>query len=448
MQDERMGIRTWVEVDRQALKHNYDVFRSMIGENVQLMAIAKSNAYGHCLFDYAKTMSELGVDWLGVDSVTEAMKLRAEGLKTSILILGHTLPERVVDCLKNDIAISLSSFDQIDTLQSVIPAPNQVEDKTPAGIQAIGIDSRLRGNDNSESGNDSEKGGNGNSESGNDNRNVGDDKYNGGNDNMGANDDEQQVLKVHIKIDTGMHRQGFQLSEVDEAFRQIQALENVQVTGIFTHFAAAKNPAFPADTLSQIDKFEKAYEKAKQYFGDGLIRHAAATSGTLLFPQSHYDMVRIGIGLYGLWTSKEAKAYCGDNIELKPALSWKTVVAEVKNVVAGERVSYDFTEKLSRDSKIAILPIGYWNGFRRSLSSVGHVLIRGQKAKVLGRVTMDMIIVDVTNIENVKSGDLVTLIGRDGELVVTADDIAALTETSNYEVVTQLNPLMKRIYLD
>jgi alanine racemase len=105
------------------------------------------------------------------------------------------------------------------------------------------------------------------------------------------------------------------------------------------------------------------------------------------------------------------------------------------------------TEKLLVDSKIAILPIGYWNGFRRSLSSIGHVLICGQQAKVLGRVTMDMIIVDVTSITGIKSGDEVTLIGRDGDEQITADEIASLCDTSNYEIVTQLNPLMRRIYI-
>jgi len=224
-------------------------------------------------------------------------------------------------------------------------------------------------------------------------------------------------------------------------------LKNIEVTGIFTHFAAAKNPAFPAETNKQIAQFEEACAISKKYFGDGLIKHAAATAGTLLFPKSHFDMVRIGIGLYGLWTSKESKFYMESKMELKPALSWKTIIAEVKNLKAGECVSYDLTEKLLVDSKIAILPIGYWNGFRRSLSSIGHVLIHGQRAKVLGRVTMDMIIVDVTNIANVKSGDEVTLIGRDGDLQITADEIASLCDTSNYEIVTQLNPLMRRTYI-
>ncbi|MCX6808678.1 MAG: alanine racemase [Candidatus Berkelbacteria bacterium] len=370
-----IGVRTWLEIDKTALLKNYDTFRQVIGSKVKLMAVAKSNAYGHCLFDYAKTMSEFGVDFLGVDSVTEAMKLRAEGLKTPILILGYTLPERLNDCAENDITVTVSSFDQIDEL-----------------------------------------------------------KAQGG------------KLKIHLKVDTGMHRQGFQLDEIKDACQQIGQLKSVETEGIFTHFAAAKNPAFPRDTEEQICQFNQALQIAEKYFGPNLIKHAAATAGTLLFPKSHFDMVRIGIGLYGLWTSNEARAYCEDKISLAPALSWKAITGEVKQIKKGERISYDLTETMDKDTTIAVIPIGYWNGFRRSLSSVGHVLIHGKRARVLGRVTMDMIIVDITNISNCKANDIVTLIGRDGDEEITLDEIARLCDTSVYEIPTQLNPLMKRLY--
>ncbi|MEI6498910.1 MAG: alanine racemase [bacterium] len=372
MNEETKGIRTWVEVDKQALKYNYDIFRNLISPKCKLMAVAKSNAYGHCLFDYAKTMSELGVDWLGVDSVTEAMKLRHSGIKTPILILGHTLAERYQDCSDNNITITISSFEQIRSLATI----------------------------------------------------------------------HNSQFTIHIKIDTGMHRQGFQPHEVERAASEISDLKNVKVDGIFTHFAAAKNPAFPKETNDQINLFVEACAIAKKYFGDNLVRHAAATSGALLFPASHFDMVRIGIGLYGIWTSQEAKAFCESKIDLLPALSWKTRIAEVKSIPAGERISYDFTEKLEINTKIGVLPIGYWNGFRRSLSSVGHVLVNGHRAKVLGRVTMDMIIIDLSSIPTTKVGDEVTLIGEN----LPVEEMAEICGTSSYEILTQLNPLMKRIY--
>jgi len=144
-----------------------------------------------------------------------------------------------------------------------------------------------------------------------------------------------------------------------------------------------------------------------------VIRHAGATSGAIVFPEAHYDLVRIGIGMYGLWPSKEAQYAFSDKIQLQPALSWKTVVAEVKTIKAGSKVGYDGTERVGRDTKIAILPIGYWHGYDRGLSSLGRAIIRGQKARVLGRVSMDMIVIDVSNILDTEVGDEAVLLGED-----------------------------------
>lgn len=249
-------------------------------------------------------------------------------------------------------------------------------------------------------------------------------------------------IKIHLKIDTGMHRQGFFLADLKKA---INILKNnktkIAVEGIYTHFAAAKNPAFPKDTEKQIAEFEKAVALLNAA-GFRPIRHCAATSGTLLFPHSHFDMVRVGIGLYGMWPSKETASFCKNKIKLEPALTWKTVVSEVKNLKKGDHIGYGFTEKIHRDSKIAILPVGYWHGYSRSLSAIGHVMIKGKPAKVLGRISMDMTVIDITGIENIKSGAEVMLIGKD----ITAEHVADLTGTINYEITTRINPLIKRIY--
>lgn len=259
-------------------------------------------------------------------------------------------------------------------------------------------------------------------------------------------------LKFHLKIDSGMHRQGFlpeQISRVLEILTakssKLTATQNFE--GIYTHFAAAKNPAFPSETRKQLNLFLEVVEQVKQA-GYSPIRHAAATSGTIVFPEAHLDLVRIGIGAYGLYPSREVQAGFAEKLNLQPALSWKSIVGEVKNIPAGEGIGYDFTEKLAQAGKIAIIPIGYWHGYSRALSSIGHVLINQKKAKVLGRVSMDMLIVDVSNPsadgEKVKVGDTVTLIGENG---ASADDLALLSGTVNYEIVTRLNPLIKRIYV-
>ncbi|MEX0672894.1 MAG: alanine racemase [Candidatus Paceibacterota bacterium] len=258
----------------------------------------------------------------------------------------------------------------------------------------------------------------------------------------------KKPLKIHIKCDTGMHRQGFLEGQIKKAVRDIRKAENpkVVIEGVFTHFADAKNPSEPRRTQEQIEIFERVRQEFVDA-GHSPIVHAAATSTTVIFPEAHYDMVRVGIGLYGLWPSVATKQYAQEWLPLQPVLSWKSVVSEVKAVPAGSQFGYGFTESVARDSKIAVIPIGYWHGYPRSLSSIGHMLIRGKRAKVLGTVSMDITVVDVTDIKGVKAGDEVMLIGKDGKDDITADELAGMTGTINYEIVTRINPLIKRFYV-
>ncbi|MHB9110674.1 MAG: alanine racemase [Armatimonadota bacterium] len=377
VEEEKLWLRTWLEISVGALKDNYTTFRALIGPDCRLMAIAKSNAYGHGLIDYSRTMQALGVDWIGVDSIVEAVKLRGNGVTVPILVLGYTLPQWFAMAMEQNISLTISTCDSL----------RQIAQR------------RLSG------------------------------------------------LRLHLKIDTGMHRQGFQLDELPGVCRFIadQQLAG-QVEGMYTHFAAAKNPAFPADTHKQVAQFTDAVSII-QSAGMRPLRHASATGGTLVFPETHFDMVRIGIGLMGYWPSNETKACYGDRVRLRPALTWKTVVTEVKPVRKGEAIGYDFTETLPRDSTVAILPLGYWHGYRRSLSSIGHVLVHGRRARVLGRISMDMISIDVTDLDGVQCGDEVTLIGRDGAEAVEIYELASLSNTSWYETITQINPLIKKFYL-
>jgi alanine racemase len=371
---QKEGLRTWVEIDKKAIRHNYQAFRSQIGKKCSLMSVVKSNAYGHSLLDFSKEIEKLGIDWLGVDSIVEGEALRKEKISSKILVLGHTLPEKIPSAIENNLSLTISNLENLKNITRF----------------------KMAGK-----------------------------------------------LHIHLKIDTGMHRQGFFIQDLKKAISLLKKNKDfIEVEGIYTHFAAAKNPSFPKDTRKQLTEFEKAVTLVRSA-GFNPFRHAAATSGTLLFPETHLDMVRVGIGLYGLWPSKETQAAMKNKIKLDPVLSWKTRVSEIKNLKNGERLGYDFTESVHRDSKIAILPIGYWHGYPRSLSSVGHVTIRDKACKILGRVAMDMIVVDVTKIGNIKPGESVTLIGED----LPADYLADLAGTVNYEIVTRINPLIKRIFV-
>jgi alanine racemase len=225
----------------------------------------------------------------------------------------------------------------------------------------------------------------------------------------------------------------------------IKGNKKIEVVGLFTHFANAKNPAFPKETKKQVELFNVWREDFKKA-GINPICHACATSGTILFPEAHFDMVRIGIGLYGVWPSQETEAFAKDKFTLTPVLSWKTIIGEINNIKAGEKIGYDFTEKIMRDSKVAVLPIGYWHGYPRVLSGIGQVLIKGKYAKVLGRICMDIIMVDITEIKGAKVGDEVTIIGSSGKEKVSIGDISSLIAGSDYEIMTTINPLIKKIY--
>ena len=374
---EKNDLRTWIEIDREAIDQNYRTFRSLTPRTCALMAVVKSNAYGHGLVDFSREVARLGADWLGVDSIVEGLALRREGISTPILVLGHTLDGRIDDAREHNISITVSDMVALKE------------------IAALPIDKRPN---------------------------------------------------IHIKVDTGMHRQGFLIEELASVMRIVAGGKNtVAVEGLYTHFAAAKNPSFPAYTAAQIAEFKGWITEFKR-LGLLPVTHAAATSGTILFPESHFDMVRVGIGLYGLWPSKEVEAFAHSKMSLKPALSWKSVIGEIKELEEGVQVGYDLTETLPRATKTAVVPIGYWHGYSRAFSSVGTMLVRGARARVLGRVSMDMVVLDVTDIPKAAVGDEVVIIGQQGDEYVGADDLARMSDTVNYEVVTQINPLIKRRY--
>jgi alanine racemase len=252
--------------------------------------------------------------------------------------------------------------------------------------------------------------------------------------------------KFHLKIDTGMHRQGFYLKDLPLIIRKIRnsklEIRN-SLTGVYTHFASAKDLNYPTYTDLQFKEFKTAVSFLRKAGFKNLTCHAAATGGTLMSPKYHLDAARIGIGLYGLWPSKELEMQC-QQINLKPALAWYSLISEVKNIQSGQFIGYDLVERVTRVSRMAVVPIGYWHGFPRHLSGIGEILINGQRARVLGRVSMDLIVVDITGI-NCQVGDRAVIIGKAKQEEVTAAELAQKSGTTHYEVVTRINPLIKRI---
>lgn len=362
------NLRTWIEIDRQALDSNLKRLSRVAGTR-RVMAVVKSNAYGHGIVLVSKLLARHKRLWFGVDSMVEALRLRRERIGNPILVLGYTLPAKLSGAARKNISITVAHFEGLKFFTRLKARP-----------------------------------------------------------------------EFHVKIDSGMHRQGFQASDIPRLIAELKK-HRLAPQGVYSHLAKAEE-------AKASEKQRQAFESCLAAFRGANIRpgiiHMNGTGGALLRPLSRYDMVRVGIGLYGCLPSRKHRYPAGENF-LKPSLAWKTIVAEVKRVKKGERIGYDLTERLRRDTTVAILPVGYWHGLDRGLSSIGEALIRGKRAKILGRVSMDITAVDATGIREVKVGDEVALIGRQGRDAIYADEMAAKINTISYEVLTRINPLIERV---
>ena len=249
-------------------------------------------------------------------------------------------------------------------------------------------------------------------------------------------------LHIHIKVDTGLTRYGMLPDEVVPFARRLANLPNLRLEGLFTHFASADD----ADKTSARRQFAIYIETLRQLSKAGFViplRHVAASGATLDMPETHLDMVRCGISIYGLYPSRDVS----HSIGLRPALRLKARVARLRTLPPGTGVGYGATFVTTRATRIALLPLGYADGIKRSYSNRGSVLVAGRRADVVGRVSMDQMAVDVTDIDGVAEGDEVVLIGRQGNDEITCDEMAETMGTINYEVVVGLSPRLPRIYV-
>lgn len=256
----------------------------------------------------------------------------------------------------------------------------------------------------------------------------------------------KRTANIHLKIETGTSRQGIQTADLPAFIRAAKKYPRLEIEGVSTHFANSED-VDPAYAGRQIEAFKTARAALKSLGLEPPISHAACSAAGLRYPEARCSMVRAGIALYGLWPSPETRKDAAA-LSLRPALAWKTIVAQVKKLPAGTPVSYGLTERLRRDSTIAVLPVGYWDGLDRTLSSAGEVLVNGKRAKIIGRVCMNMCMIDVTDAGRVRPEQEVVLIGRQKRGVLTADEMAEKSGTIHYEVVTRINPTLPRFLVD
>lgn len=248
--------------------------------------------------------------------------------------------------------------------------------------------------------------------------------------------------RVHLKIETGFNRQGITLEDLRKIALQIKN-SSVIVEGIYTHFADSEN--IKSDFWrKQLERLEKAGSILAENGIFPLYIHCASSAAAILYPESHKNLIRIGIGLYGLWPSSDIKDI-KNNLELKPVLTWKTKIAQIKSVGKNETIGYGRTYAAKKGLKIAVLPVGYYDGYDRGLSNKGEVLIRGKRTKVIGRICMNMTIIDANGFPNLKVGDEVILLGGRQKNRISAEEIAKKIDTINYEIIARINLLIPRI---
>jgi alanine racemase len=249
---------------------------------------------------------------------------------------------------------------------------------------------------------------------------------------------------IHLKIETGTNRLGLD-PEKAVALLKVADERKLEIRGIYSHFANIEDTTDPAFARQQLTLFNSVLP----YFSSPrIIRHFSSSAASLLFPETFFDMARVGISAYGYWPSRQTHAlYLEKNkreIHLKPVLSWHTKVAQVKQLKKGEAVGYGLTYKTFNKTKIIVVPIGYYDGYDRELSNTSQILVNGAKAPVRGRICMNMFMADVSHIKNVRVGDQVTILGQKGGETIDADMLAEWAGTINYEILARLNPLIPR----
>ncbi|MBQ7115696.1 MAG: alanine racemase [Clostridia bacterium] len=370
------SLRTWVEINLDALECNFDAVRNALPENIKILAVVKANAYGHGAIGVAKFLEDKA-DYLAVAATDEALELRKNGINCPILVLGHIPYGDYDNIVKFNITTTISDFYEAELLS---------EAAKKASV----------------------------------------------------------IAPLHIAVDTGMNRIGFACNDASiEEIKKIKELPNITIEGVFSHLAAA-DMSDKAYTLKQVEKFDGFIKALSEIGIEAPIKHLYNSAG-IADLEKKYDMVRQGIILYGLKPSDEVEF---KNINTpKPVMSMKTRVVQVKTLPVGESISYGCTYTTEKETVVATLCAGYADGVTRVLSNNGEVLIRGKRARILGRVCMDQFMADVTDIPDVQAGDTATIFGTDGDETISVDEIAKKAKTINYEIICNINSRVTRVYM-
>lgn len=364
---EKKVHETILEVNLDAVVHNYNFYRSKLKPETKMVCMVKASAYGAGSFELAKTLQEHRCDYLAVAVADEGADLRKEGITIPIMVMNPEFSSFNV-MFSNNLEPEVYSFRLLDAM---------IKETERRGITSY---------------------------------------------------------PIHIKIDTGMHRLGFRPEDVPEICKRLSLQTGVQVRSIFSHLAGSDSPEFDDFTLSQIEKFQKAAAELESLLVYKVIKHILNSAGIERFPQYQMDMVRLGIGLYGV----SASGIKG----LRNVSTLKTTILQIQEVPKGDSIGYSRRTFVDRDSRIAIIPIGYADGMDRHFSNRnGEVLVNGKRCPIVGNICMDACMIDVTDVD-AKEGDKVVVFGDE----LSVSELSERLKTIPYEIMTSVSPRVKRIY--
>lgn len=377
----------WIEISRSAYRKNLEFFKNRVMPGTDISVVIKANAYGHGMLEIASLADECGIRIFCVHSINEALALRKQGFTQRIVVLGPTIKCFAEAAVKNDIEVVCYNIENLELYEELAKKANK-------------------------------------------------------------------IFNIHLKIETGTNRQGISGSALLAFLDVLKKCEHIKLRAAYSHFANIEDTTDHSYARMQIERFKNEVALIKNAGFSGFDLHFASSAAATIFTKTHFNMIRLGIAQYGLWPSKETYlSYItefghGSEHILSPVLSWKTVIGQIKKINAGDYVGYGCSHQMTRESTIAILPIGYSDGYDRHLSNQGYVLIRGKRAPVIGRIAMNLTTVDVTDIPEAEVEDEVVLIGSQGDQIIRAEDIASLEGTINYEVVARLPEHITRIIVD
>ncbi len=368
--------RVYASVNLDAIYDNMKNIKENTKDGTGMIAVIKTDGYGHGAVPIAKTVDEL-VWGYAVATSDEGVNLRTNGVTKPVIILGYTHESQYEKIVENDLRPAIFTFEDAKKLSDVACS-------------------------------------------------------------------ESKKAKIHIKIDTGMSRIGFHPDKDSvKVISDISRLPGIEIEGIFTHFYASDE----TDKTSAYEQYKIFNNIISEIEKQGVsipIKHCSNSAAIIDMPDVNMDCVRVGIALYGMYPSDEVDK---TKVKLTPAMELKSHIICLKEVEKGVGISYGATYVTSEKTKVATVSVGYGDGYRRSLSNKGYVLIRGQKAPILGRVCMDQFMVDVTHIKDVQRGDVVTLLGKDGDMEITAEELAGMAgETFNYEIVCDIGKRIPRVF--